>query len=184
MSRVLTTCRLSPQTLKEWVAVESDSVQPVLRLRRELLRMMGLAAERLRLLGARVDSVDAGFQQVLASPPPPSCRLPGHEPGFPSWRQDGALLAPVLRSSTATPSKGENRHLIPPEAAASTSRPGGTGGDGGKVEGAREGPHLCCSCPSRASRFSQMALSLKLKCLFLEGPNPSSESRLITAPQE
>uniref|UniRef100_A0A3Q1M5W4 Carnosine dipeptidase 1 n=1 Tax=Bos taurus TaxID=9913 RepID=A0A3Q1M5W4_BOVIN len=51
------------QTLKEWVAVESDSVQPVPRLRRELLRMAGLAADRLRGLGARVASVDAGFQQ-------------------------------------------------------------------------------------------------------------------------
>lgn len=45
-------------------------------------------------------------------------------------------------------------------------------------------PHLCCSCPSRASHFSRMALSLKFKCLFLKGPDPSSESRLVTAPRE
>lgn len=77
MTRVLTACRLSSQTLKEWVAVESDSVQPVLRLRRELLRMMGLAADRLRNLGAHVDLVDTGFQQVLASPPASEQPLPG-----------------------------------------------------------------------------------------------------------
>lgn len=85
---MLTICHLCSQTLKEWVAVESDSVQPVPRLRRELLRMVGLAADRLRGLGARVASVDAGFQQVLVPPPP---RLPP-PPGSPSWGQDGASL--------------------------------------------------------------------------------------------
>ncbi|XP_006742708.1 beta-Ala-His dipeptidase-like, partial [Leptonychotes weddellii] len=52
------------QTLKEWVAVESDSVQPQPRLRWELFRMMTLAADRLRRLGASVDSVDPGVQQL------------------------------------------------------------------------------------------------------------------------
>ncbi|XP_047622911.1 beta-Ala-His dipeptidase isoform X2 [Phacochoerus africanus] len=62
------------QTLKEWVAVESDSVQPVPRLRQELLRMMALAEERLRSLGAHVDAVNMGSQklpdgQTLPIPP-------------------------------------------------------------------------------------------------------------------
>ncbi|XP_032278463.1 beta-Ala-His dipeptidase isoform X2 [Phoca vitulina] len=52
------------QTLKEWVAVESDSVQPQPRLRWELFRMMTLAADRLQHLGASVDSVDPGVQQL------------------------------------------------------------------------------------------------------------------------
>ncbi|XP_069906151.1 beta-Ala-His dipeptidase isoform X4 [Oryctolagus cuniculus] len=52
------------QTLREWVAVESDSVQPVPRLRQELLRMMAMAAEKLQRLGASVDSVDLGSQQL------------------------------------------------------------------------------------------------------------------------
>lgn len=51
------------QTLKEWVAVESDSVQPVPRLRQELLRMMVLAEERLRSLGAHVNAVNMGSQK-------------------------------------------------------------------------------------------------------------------------
>lgn len=57
------------------MAVESDSIQPVPRLRQELLRMMTLAADRLRGLGASVDSVDVGSQKVLDGagrcPPPP-----------------------------------------------------------------------------------------------------------------
>uniref|UniRef100_A0A8D1J7E1 Peptidase M20 dimerisation domain-containing protein n=1 Tax=Sus scrofa TaxID=9823 RepID=A0A8D1J7E1_PIG len=62
------------QTLKEWVAVESDSVQPVPRLRQELLRMMVLAEERLRSLGAHVNAVNMGSQklpdgQTLPIPP-------------------------------------------------------------------------------------------------------------------
>lgn len=52
------------QTLREWVAVESDSVQPVPRLRQELLRMMAMAADKLQRLGASVDSVDLGSQQL------------------------------------------------------------------------------------------------------------------------
>lgn len=76
--------------------MESDSVQPAPRLRRELLHMVGLAADRLRGLGARVASVDAGFQQVLV-PPPPRLRqapLPGPERGFP-----GLLSPPPAPSS-------------------------------------------------------------------------------------
>ncbi|XP_053427844.1 beta-Ala-His dipeptidase isoform X3 [Nycticebus coucang] len=52
------------QTLKEWVAIESDSVQPLPRFRKELFRMMALAADKLQRLGASVDSVDLGFQQL------------------------------------------------------------------------------------------------------------------------
>lgn len=50
------------QNLKEWVAVESDSVQP--ELRKEVIRMMSLAAARLAALGATVNSVSLGSQQV------------------------------------------------------------------------------------------------------------------------
>nr|XP_054958344.1 beta-Ala-His dipeptidase isoform X6 [Pan paniscus] len=53
------------QTLKEWVAIESDSVQPVPRFRQELFRMMAMAADMLQRLGARVASVDMGLQQDL-----------------------------------------------------------------------------------------------------------------------
>ncbi|XP_054958345.1 beta-Ala-His dipeptidase isoform X6 [Pan paniscus] len=52
------------QTLKEWVAIESDSVQPVPRFRQELFRMMAMAADMLQRLGARVASVDMGLQQL------------------------------------------------------------------------------------------------------------------------
>ncbi|XP_070309082.1 beta-Ala-His dipeptidase isoform X2 [Odocoileus virginianus] len=52
------------QTLKEWVAVESNWVQPVPRLRRELHQMAGLAADQLQGLGARLASVDTGFHQL------------------------------------------------------------------------------------------------------------------------
>lgn len=77
-------CHLPLQTLKEWVAVESDSVQPLPRLRQELLRMMALAAAELRRLGASVDSVDLGDQQVLrGSLLSTSCHSRGHWPGLP-----------------------------------------------------------------------------------------------------
>ncbi|XP_014977689.2 beta-Ala-His dipeptidase isoform X2 [Macaca mulatta] len=52
------------QTLKEWVAIESDSVQPVPRFRQELFRMMAVATDTLQRLGARVTSVDMGSQQL------------------------------------------------------------------------------------------------------------------------
>lgn len=63
------------------MAIESDSIQPVPRLRQELFRMMALAAEELRRLGASVDLEDLGSQQVLAVPPfPMSCHFPVHRP--------------------------------------------------------------------------------------------------------
>lgn len=67
---------LSSQTLREWVAIESDSIQPVPRLREELFTMMSLAAEELRRLGASVDVVDSGSQKVLGGPFPPPHQLP------------------------------------------------------------------------------------------------------------
>lgn len=54
---------LSVQDLKEWVAVESDSIQP--HLRKEVIRMMALAADRLAALGATVNLVNLGSHQVL-----------------------------------------------------------------------------------------------------------------------
>ncbi|KGL83408.1 Beta-Ala-His dipeptidase, partial [Tinamus guttatus] len=48
--------------LEEWVAVESDSAQP--DLRREVIRMVALAADRLRALGATVNSVNLGSHQL------------------------------------------------------------------------------------------------------------------------
>ncbi|XP_036179302.1 beta-Ala-His dipeptidase isoform X1 [Myotis myotis] len=76
------------QRLKEWVAIESDSVQPVPRLRQELFRMMALAAEELRRLGASVDLEDLGSQQLpdgqtLPIPPVILAEL-GNEPGKPT----------------------------------------------------------------------------------------------------
>ncbi|NXW28855.1 CNDP1 dipeptidase, partial [Phaetusa simplex] len=50
------------EDLKEWVAVESDSVQP--DLRKEVIRMMALAADRLSALGAAVNSVNLGSHQL------------------------------------------------------------------------------------------------------------------------
>lgn len=46
------------------MAIESDSVQPVPRLRQKLFQMMALAADKLRNLGAGVESIDLGSQQV------------------------------------------------------------------------------------------------------------------------
>ncbi|KFP88521.1 Beta-Ala-His dipeptidase, partial [Apaloderma vittatum] len=48
--------------LKEWVAVESDSVQP--HRRKEVIRMMALAADRLAMLGATVNLVNLGSHQL------------------------------------------------------------------------------------------------------------------------
>ncbi|XP_071305054.1 beta-Ala-His dipeptidase [Agelaius tricolor] len=58
--------------LKEWVAVESDSIQP--HLRKEVMHMMALAADRLATLGATVNLVNLGSHQlpdgqVLPLPP-------------------------------------------------------------------------------------------------------------------
>ncbi|XP_050177205.1 beta-Ala-His dipeptidase isoform X2 [Myiozetetes cayanensis] len=50
------------ENLKEWVAVESDSVQP--DLRKEVVRMMALAADRLAALGATVNLVNLGSHQL------------------------------------------------------------------------------------------------------------------------
>ncbi|XP_061304903.1 beta-Ala-His dipeptidase [Pezoporus flaviventris] len=50
------------EDLKEWVAVESDSIQP--DLRKEVIRMMALAADRLVALGATVNLVNLGSHQL------------------------------------------------------------------------------------------------------------------------
>nr|XP_025956511.1 beta-Ala-His dipeptidase isoform X1 [Dromaius novaehollandiae]XP_025956512.1 beta-Ala-His dipeptidase isoform X1 [Dromaius novaehollandiae] len=50
------------ENLEEWVAVESDSVQP--GLRKEVIRMMALVANRLKVLGATVNSVNLGSHQL------------------------------------------------------------------------------------------------------------------------
>ncbi|NXS59337.1 CNDP1 dipeptidase, partial [Brachypteracias leptosomus] len=50
------------EELRKWVAVESDSVQP--HLRKEVIQMMGLAADRLAALGATVNSVNLGSHQL------------------------------------------------------------------------------------------------------------------------
>ncbi|XP_053873810.1 beta-Ala-His dipeptidase isoform X4 [Malaclemys terrapin pileata] len=51
------------QTLKEWVAVESDSIQP--GLRQEVIRMVELTADRLRALGATVELVKLGSHKDI-----------------------------------------------------------------------------------------------------------------------
>uniref|UniRef100_A0A8C0JEQ6 Peptidase M20 dimerisation domain-containing protein n=1 Tax=Chelonoidis abingdonii TaxID=106734 RepID=A0A8C0JEQ6_CHEAB len=50
------------QTLKEWVAVESDSIQP--ELRQEVTRMVELTADRLRAMGATVELVKLGSHKL------------------------------------------------------------------------------------------------------------------------
>uniref|UniRef100_A0A8B9F5M8 Carnosine dipeptidase 1 n=1 Tax=Amazona collaria TaxID=241587 RepID=A0A8B9F5M8_9PSIT len=50
------------QRHKEWVAVESDSIQP--DLRKEVIRIMALAADRLVALGAIVNLVNLGSHQL------------------------------------------------------------------------------------------------------------------------
>ncbi|XP_012786908.3 beta-Ala-His dipeptidase [Ochotona princeps] len=93
------------QTLREWVAVESDSIQPVPRLRQELLRMMTMAADRLQHLGASVQCVDLGSQElpggqslpippvILAElgtdPKKPTVCFYGHLDVQPAKREDG-----------------------------------------------------------------------------------------------
>lgn len=78
------------------MAIESDSIQPVPRLRQELLRMMTLAADQLRCLGASVDSVDMGSQKVWAVPSLPqraaTSLCVGHD--LPRWPQDRACPCP------------------------------------------------------------------------------------------
>ncbi|XP_006897297.1 PREDICTED: beta-Ala-His dipeptidase [Elephantulus edwardii] len=98
------------QTLKEWVAVESDSVQPVAHLRQEIFRMMDMAADKLQRLGASVDSVDMGSQQlpdgqtlpvppiILAElgndPKKPTICFYGHLDVQPAHKEDGWLWDP------------------------------------------------------------------------------------------
>uniref|UniRef100_A0A2K6ETB9 Carnosine dipeptidase 1 n=1 Tax=Propithecus coquereli TaxID=379532 RepID=A0A2K6ETB9_PROCO len=100
------------QTLKDWVAIESDSVQPTPRFRRELCRMMAVAADKLRRLGASVDSVDTGSQQlpdgqslpippiILAElgngPKKPTVCFYGHLDVQPAARGDGWLTEPYV----------------------------------------------------------------------------------------
>ncbi|KAM9575392.1 LOW QUALITY PROTEIN: beta-Ala-His dipeptidase-like [Guaruba guarouba] len=66
--------------LKEWVAVESDSVQP--DLRKEVIRMMALAADRLVALGAIVNLTNLGSHQVLVW-------IYGHVDVQPAKKEDG-----------------------------------------------------------------------------------------------
>ncbi|XP_004479186.4 beta-Ala-His dipeptidase isoform X1 [Dasypus novemcinctus] len=98
------------ETLKEWVAVKSDSVQPTPGFRQEIVRMMGLAAEKLSHLGAGVDAVDLGTQQlpdgqslplppiILADlgndPEKPTVCFYGHLDVQPARKEDGWLTDP------------------------------------------------------------------------------------------
>ncbi|XP_069813958.1 beta-Ala-His dipeptidase isoform X2 [Dendropsophus ebraccatus] len=50
------------QSLKDWLAVPSDSSDP--QLREELIRMVHMTAERIRNLGATVQLVDMGFETL------------------------------------------------------------------------------------------------------------------------
>lgn len=53
---------LLPQALREWVAVESDSSD--VTKRQDLHRMMDMTAEKLKGMGAEVEMVDIGSQEV------------------------------------------------------------------------------------------------------------------------
>lgn len=50
------------QTLRQWIAVESDSSD--VTKRSDLHRMMDMTAEKLRLIGGSVEMVDVGTQSV------------------------------------------------------------------------------------------------------------------------
>lgn len=52
------------QKLAEWVAVKSDSIQP--ELRQEVTRMVEIAGDELQDLGATVNLIDVGSEQVLS----------------------------------------------------------------------------------------------------------------------
>ncbi|XP_010202681.2 beta-Ala-His dipeptidase [Colius striatus] len=91
------------KVLKDWVAVESDSVQP--DLRKEVIRMMVLAADRLVALGATVNLVKLGSHQLpdgqdLSLPPvilgelgkdpqKPTVCFYGHVDVQPAKKEDG-----------------------------------------------------------------------------------------------
>ncbi|XP_030349958.1 beta-Ala-His dipeptidase [Strigops habroptila] len=89
--------------LKEWVAVQSDSVQP--DLREEVIRMMALAADRLVALGAIVNLVNLGSHQLpdgqdlplppvilgelVKDPQKPTVCFYGHVDVQPAKKEDG-----------------------------------------------------------------------------------------------
>ncbi|XP_048219247.1 beta-Ala-His dipeptidase [Perognathus longimembris pacificus] len=91
------------QVLREWVAVESVSGQPAPRFRQELARMMAMAADRLRGLGASVHTVELGSQQLpdgrsLPLPPVVLAEL-GNDPDKATVCLYGHLdVQPALRS--------------------------------------------------------------------------------------
>lgn len=159
------------------MAVESDSVQPVPHLRQEIFRMMALAADKLRCLGASVDSVDTGFQQV-GWPLPHHER--GHLPGRQPWLPVGVArleLASMLQKNAPIifiPSKDEELHLVPDEMVLLISRCVRTG---------KAPLRILFTSFTCGSSYSQTILSLTFKCTFLKGPGLASELRLITASQ-
>ncbi|KAG8442261.1 hypothetical protein GDO86_011167 [Hymenochirus boettgeri] len=50
------------QSLKEWIAIPSDSSDPLLR--KELIKMVEITAERIQALGATVELIDMGQEQL------------------------------------------------------------------------------------------------------------------------
>ncbi|NXT81474.1 CNDP1 dipeptidase, partial [Zapornia atra] len=98
------------ENLKEWVAVQSDSVQP--HLRKEVIQMMELAANRLAMLGATVNLVNLGSHQLpdgrdLPLPPVilgelgknpqnPTVCFYGHVDVQPAKKEDGWKTDPYM----------------------------------------------------------------------------------------
>ncbi|XP_020657470.3 beta-Ala-His dipeptidase isoform X1 [Pogona vitticeps] len=98
------------QNLAEWVAVESDSIQP--QLRGEVTRMMKIAAARLQDLGAKTTLVDIGVQQLpdgqnISLPPvilaklgedplKPTVCFYGHVDVMPAKTEDGWKTRPYI----------------------------------------------------------------------------------------
>ncbi|XP_046304589.2 LOW QUALITY PROTEIN: beta-Ala-His dipeptidase [Marmota monax] len=91
------------QTLKEWVAVESDSIQPVLRFRQELFRMMAMAAGKrgIRDLGSRQlpDGQSLPIPPIILAelgndPKKPTVCLYGHLDVRPAQESEGWLTDP------------------------------------------------------------------------------------------
>ncbi|VTJ51584.1 Hypothetical predicted protein [Marmota monax] len=91
------------QTLKEWVAVESDSIQPVLHFRQELFRMMAMAAGKrgIRDLGSRqlLGGQSLPIPPIILAelgndPKKPTVCLYGHLDVRPAQESEGWLTDP------------------------------------------------------------------------------------------
>lgn len=156
---------LSSQTLREWVAIESDSIQPVPRLRQELCTMMTLAADELRRLGASVDLVDSGSQKVLGGPLSPHNQLPlpctSAMASLGGSKTGRALIFNKNTPIISLPNEDEKSLQAPNETVVLMAHPAWTWGWGGEWGPAcfGKGPELVTPC-THASDFCHPVLPL------------------------